>query len=286
MDHEDYNLGTRPAVGFKYPSGIAYIVIPADIDRAIYIAECLKTGTVTIYSEHNGYSNRVPIDKFSLNFIDFPTDIKENGTAVSFTVDPIHNHPIINGIFFKADELCDLVENQFKFKRQMGSNFVEVAGSAANNTLQLNVNADSGGDILINVKSKEQSGKVTISVDGEIVLDALTDTTVRQHGKYTLTTIDRGDQENYATMEQSSDTHTFWDKHHHINTPELKINNGEEPIILGKKWASFMKDFIAEVGKSTVTTALGQMPLLNADAITEYQNKVDELLSTVGFIDK
>ncbi len=47
-----------------------------------------------------------------------------------------------------------------------------------------------------------------------------------------------------------------------------------------------MKSFIAEVGRSTVTTDIGQMPLLNAEQINSYQDQVDELLSTVGFIDK
>jgi hypothetical protein len=47
-----------------------------------------------------------------------------------------------------------------------------------------------------------------------------------------------------------------------------------------------MKNFIQEVGNSTVTTSLGQMPLLNSEAIIKYKEQVDSLLSSIGFIDK
>jgi hypothetical protein len=56
--------------------------------------------------------------------------------------------------------------------------------------------------------------------------------------------------------------------------------------MLGTKTAIFLKDAIEEIGNSTITTMLGQMPLLNSAKILSLQKRVDELLSEVGFINK
>jgi hypothetical protein len=137
-----------------------------------------------------------------------------------------------------------------------------------------------------NVKSKDESGRVALSVDGNIEIEALNDTQIKQHGTCRITTVARDDSSVFAAFEQSTDTHSFWDKHHNINTDEFKINNGEEPLVLGKKFASFMKDFIVELSRITTETAIGQQPILNSQQVLDYQDKVDELLSSVGFIDK
>jgi hypothetical protein len=129
-------------------------------------------------------------------------------------------------------------------------------------------------------------GRVALSVDGNIEIEALNDTQIKQHGSCRITTVARDDSAVFAAFEQSTDTHSFWDKHHNINTDQFKINNGEEPLILGKKFAGFIKDFITEVGKSTVNTSIGEMPLLNAETINSYHDRMDELLSEVSFIDK
>src|SRR5437870_5080190 len=109
----DYNLGTKLQDGEYYSAGLAYIVIPSDVDREKFITECYKTSTVSIFSEHNGFCNRVPIDTFSLNFINFPDKVDEMGSAVSYLLDPVHSRPIIVGIYNTKDEISGLKENKF-----------------------------------------------------------------------------------------------------------------------------------------------------------------------------
>lgn len=285
-ENKDYNLGTKPADGSAYSAGIAYVMIPVDVDRARYIAECYRTSSVSIFSEHNGFTNRVPIDTYSLNFITFPDDVKKFGSAVVFNIDPVSKRPVIIGILNKSDEISGLRENQFRFKRELNGKFVEIFGSPDGANIGLSVSTDRGGQVLINVNSEDQSGKLEVNIAGAVNINASQDTTIKQHGKLTLVTIDKSDDNQFAVVEQTSTRHTFFDDEHDINTKKLSINDGKEPFILGKQWAQFMKDLIKEIGNSTVTTMLGQMPLLNADQILEYQNKVDKLLSTIAFIDK
>lgn len=286
MQENDYNLGVRPDAGEMYSAGIAYVVIPSGVDRAKYITQCYKTSTVSIYSEFNGFSNRVPIDTFTLNFVEFPSDINTFGTAVSFLLEPIHKKPIIVGRYNKQDELCDLKENQFKFKRELNGNFVEIAGSPDGKYLAINVGADKAGEVLINVSSNDESGKVSVKVDGECTITALTDTTLKQYGKLSFVTVNKDDDTEATIEEHTSKGRTVYSEEENINTSKLSINNGDQSFILGQLFKSFLTDFITEVAGSTVTTSLGEMPLLNAEKITAYKDKIDKFLSTVAFLDK
>jgi hypothetical protein len=286
MQESSYNITTRENSKEAYSAGIAYISLPSDIDRDSYIAECYRSGRVSIYSEHNGFFNRVAIDRYSLNFIKFPDSLKEFGSAVSFVLEPVSKRPVITGIYFKTDELSTLQEHQFSFNRELKGNKVEVTGSPEGKYLHLNVIADEAGEITIKVTSKDQSANINLEVDGDVNITASANTNIRQYNQFNLSTVSPTDSEQLTIFEQSQHSHTFIDNEHNINTDKFSINAGEEPIVLGKKFAEFMKNFIQEVGNSTVTTSLGQMPLLNAEKILEYQKQVKSLLSTIGFIDK
>lgn len=286
MQENNYNLGIRMEVGEKYAAGIAYIVIPSDIDRDVYINECYKSSTVSIYSEMNGFNNRVYIDKYSLNFIEFPLTVEKFGSPVSFKVHPVMNMPFIDGIYFNSSELSELKENQFKFKRKLKENFVEIAGSSSEKYLGLNVKADVGGKVYVNVRSVDQSGEINLHADGDVNIQATNNLNLNQSGKFQCVTSSNNDDSEYTVFEQTSTEQSFSNIKHNIYTNTLNINEGKEPFVLGKQFAAFMKDFIDQVGAITTTTALGQMPILNKTQIIQFKDKVDALLSIVAFIDK
>ena len=281
-----YNLGTRMPEGEFYQAGIAYVILPSDVDREKYIRECYKTSTVSIYSEFNGFSNRVPIDKYSLNFVKFPVVKGEYGSAVKYSIDTVHNKPIINGIYFTADEISDLVEHQFKFKRELNGNFVEITGSSDGKYLGINVGADEAGEVYINVKSKDESGKVNINVDGECNITSLHNTTLKQYGKLSFVTQNKDDDEESTVEEHTTTSRTIITKEENIFAEKLNINNGDQNFVLGKKLIEFLDDFITEVGNITTTTSVGQQPILNKVQILGFKKKTEALLSSIGFIDK
>ena len=287
MKEKVNNLVTRIDQSLLHNAGIAYVCLPSDIDRDTYISQCYTTATVSIFSERNGFYNRVPIDVHSLNFVTFPQVLAEFGSAVSFIVDPVVKRPIITGLYFKNDELSALQENQFRFKRELNGNSVEITGSPDGKYLHLNVTADSAGEVSINVSSQDQSAKVSFEVDGDVNVNATGNTNIRQGNQFTLSTIaDTADDTKVAIMRQRATSHLFIDEEHDINTDKFSINAGEEPFILGKQWASFMKNFINEVANSTVETPMGLFPLFNSEQIAAYEDQVDALLSVIGFIDK
>lgn len=288
MEESSYNLGVRPDASLMFPSGIAYVVIPSDVDRSTYIRECFKTSTVSIFSEFNGFTNRVPVDIFTLNFIDFPDNVNQFGSAVSFVVDPVHKKPIVIGMYNKQDELCDLKEHQFKFKRHLNGNVVEIVGSPDGKYLGINVSADKGGEVFLNVKSHDSSGKVNINVDGDCNLTALNNTSIKQFGVLSLITANRDDQDEATVEEHTSTSKTIFTKEEEHNVDKFLINNGEENFMLGQAFKKFVKALINEIASATVTTQLGQMPLINKEKIMKYadDDQIDKFLSTLAFLDK
>lgn len=282
----NYNLGVRPDAAEMFESGIAYIIIPSDVDRDVYIRECYRTKTVSIYSEFNGVSNRVPIDLFSLNFVKFPNDVKELGSAVHFSIDPVRKAPYITAIYFKTDELADLAENQFKFKRELNGNFVEISGSPSDKYLGLTVKSDKGGDLLINVGSEDETGKLTITVEGDVNITSTANTTLKQFNGFSTQTINKENEHQYSLIEQTDEEVNIKADKISFDTDTFKINGGEENMVLGQKLKSFFDDLISELGKTTVTTALGQMPILNKAQVEAFKLKTDTFLSEVGFINR
>lgn len=156
------------------------------------------------------------------------------------------------------------------------------------------VGSDKGGEINLKIDSDDNSGKLSITVDGDINLNAFGNTTIKQYNKLTVQTASSTNQENTSSFIQDADSNKFFDKEHtvnaaeshNINTKKVSINGGDQPFVLGKVLKDFLDDFIDEVSKSTVSTALGQMPLLNAEQIVAYKEKTQKLLSEIAFIDK
>ncbi|HTE25406.1 hypothetical protein [Flavitalea sp.] len=269
-----------------YSAGIAYIVIPKDIDRAKYIDHCYKTGTVSIVSGVNGYTNRVPIDQSTINFITFPNTVNEFGSAVSFLIDPVQKVPIIVGVYNKPDDVGELEENSFRFKRKFQNKIVDIAGSSEKSYLSLGVSSDTGGEVNVNVHSDDSSGRFNVRTAGDVNITASGNTSIEQYQKLTITTLNEDDEADFSTFEQESDTNKFSSDNHEIYTKKLSINEGEEAFLLGNKVKAFLDDLIQELSNITVTTALGQMPILNKAQVLIFKQRTESLLSKIAFIDK
>ena len=286
MEENNYNLGTRPAEGEMYSAGIAYVILPSDVDRDKYVRNCYKTSTVSIYSEHNGFTNRVPVDKLVLGFIEFPTELNKFGSAVSFILEPLHKKPIIVGLYHTNDELSDIEEHQFSFKRSFNGNTVEITGAPDGRYISLNVGAEKAGEISLNVKSIDKSGKVSIDVDGDLNVIAANNIQLRSNNNFKLITQDTAQEGQLSVLEQTPEGHEFFDDEHKVNTNLFSINNGKENFILGQTFKKLFDEFIDELSKITTTTSLGQMPILNKLQVLKFKERTATILSKVGFIDK
>lgn len=276
-----YTLGRTPVLDYKYSVGIAYVALPTDLTRERYIKDCYQNYTVSVWAEDGSFMNRVPITPEVLSFIEFPENYNNLGSPVVYVTEESQSQPIIIGRFPSLKNIGDMREAEFKIGRSYKDAHVEIMGSPKSNCLSLNVNSgDAAGSIFINLVGRKP-GKLQVSTVGDVEFTTSEGTTFTQQQQFKTVTKDRSakDESNDATFEQLPGQHNFKNR-------KFIINNGNEPFVLGKLLKTFLSDLIDEISKSTVSTAIGQQPLLNAAQIAAFKKRTDEFLSIVAYINE
>ena len=265
--------------GSYYRIGRAYIALPTDLDRTAYVRDCYINNWVSLIAEDGGFMNRVPISPEALNFIEFPPTPSDLGSPVCYGVDEETNNPMVIARFSQQGVIGDNKEYGFKFKRSFRDRVVEIFGSPKDNTLNFIVNGgQSGGRLNLSLFSSDRTSIMDVFVAGSINLKAQNTILLEGLNKTTIQTLDPT-YKSKAILEQSSNSHRF------IND-KFNINDGKENFLLGQKWKKLMSDFIDEIASATVSTSIGQQPLINAQKIATFKERLAEPLSSVGFIDK
>jgi hypothetical protein len=171
--------------GDLWSGGIAYVALPQDIDRSIYINECYRSGRISIKMEDGSLFNQAPISLEILNFIDFPLKAGELGSAVVFLNEAVHNHPIIVGRVQKSDELGSGRERVFQIYRKFNDKLVGLIGDVERGVFSLNVNAgDKVGQIYIGLDNDANDNTLEIEVAGDVVLKTTNKTLIENQNEF------------------------------------------------------------------------------------------------------
>ena len=271
-------MSVTPIDGYKWAAGIAYVAIPKDLSREEYIASCYKQGLISIRTEDGGFYNRVPVDKQTFNFIEFPETSDENGSVVVYITEPIHQQPMVVGIVSANNQLTDLKEHQFKFKRIFKDNFVEIVGSAKGGYVGINVDAENDAEVFININNQNKDAKLNINVSGSVEIHSSKDMVLSRYGEYMNETTDEEDESINSYHKQTVTTNEFQNE-------KFIINDGEEPITLGNSLKDILDDLFDLLSKATTVTMLGAQPLSTAVQIGKLKARTDAILSKVSFTD-
>lgn len=261
--------------GYNYPAGIAYVALPTDLDRSRYIALCYKTRTVCVRMDDGAFFTRVPIADRELQEIEFPEDSTKMGSPVVYVTEPVKNQIFIISTFQFPEDLPDLKEGQFKLRRRFLDSYVEISGSAKEKRVSVIVNTETGGEATFNILSKDNTGKLKLDVQGDIEIVVTKNTKLLAGESTNIAT--QNDQDK-SSFNQTPTNNEFINK-------KFTINKGDEAMIRGTAFKSFMDDLIIELSNSTVTTSIGQQPLLNKAQIAAFKEKTQELLSTIAFLE-
>lgn len=273
-----YNIGTQIAQGEKWPVGVGYVTIPTDIDREQFIAHCYQTNSLCIVTEDGGFHKNIPTDTWSFNFIDFPDKPGKNGSLVIYVQEPVHKELIIVATINSDQEIIDLREGQFKLRKKWNNNFVEISGSGKDGNLSLIVDAEDNANLLLHVNNRNNNAKLQMEVSGNIILEALNQIEVISKQNVILAVQNANDQTQQSTVKLSSDSIKNY-------TDNFVINEGTEPIGLGNQIKLIFDNLFDELGRSTTTTSIGQMPLLNAQQLAAMKQNTANILSQISFTD-
>jgi hypothetical protein len=273
----NYNLGQTPQGGYQYPSGIGYIVIPYDLDRDTYISTCFRQGRVTIRTEDGGFINRCPISVDLLNWIKFPTDFKTRGSVVTWSLEPIHKQPIINGILLSNEDVSDLKEHEFKLGRKLDDNHALISGSPKAEYLSVTVKGKKAPKLIFRVLNDQNLAQKIEEIQGTYEATYNSKAEIKSLESIKHSIVDQNEEKEVYHLQTIEGNFFRGDK--------FIINDGKEAMVLGNVLKTFLDKFIDTVAASTVTTSIGQMPLLNAQQIIALKKETESILSEIGKLD-
>lgn len=272
-----YNIGQIPFEDTKWSCGIGYIAIVSDVDRDRFITDCILAGKVSIKTEDGGIYHKCPVSKNIFNDLKWPEKWQDNGTPVFYVTEQKHQQPVILGTFNFNDEIIDLRENGFKITKENRNQLVQISGNTDYvGELTIFVKGTEESRFVIKVSNEANEGMVDIDVEGGFELRTVSD--IKNISKERIINQVGEKEEESSTISQTS-------SEVNIRVSKFSVNDGSEAVMLGNMWKDMMDAFIDEVSKSTVSTALGQMPLLNAVQIANFREKTEEILSQYSFTD-
>lgn len=258
----------------RHSGGVGYIYTPSDIGRDEYIIDCLTNNWLSIYIEGEGVTHRVHTPHQVLNFISFGMNEKELGSPVVWILHELKKQIVVVATYQDYSEIGNLEENTFSFIRKFGNSFVEIRGNPAKNYLNLVLVGNGESNLNIICRNSQKNSTITIESDGqvaikskEVVLRSLVENQFIARGRDSHTTI--GQTPTEITLQG----------------PAIIINSGDQAALLGNIFQDFIDDFIVELSKVTITTSIGQMPILNKQQVLDFQKRVHDLVSEKFFYD-
>lgn len=250
----------------RYAINIAYVVLPSNVEREKYIQDCIRNNTVDCLTETGDFIKDTFVARGLMSNISFPAKVRQMGTAVILVTVPKYNQCIVIGILPKGDEIEEIKEKQFYFVSETENGIVTLSGVGSDPGMYINIESftDSGGDLIIDISNKSNTGNLKINVKGFIEVIAENNITVSSKTQIINQVLDEnGDQKRMIT----------------INPDFILLGEGTEPVLLGNTTRDLLKDIIDAIAAITTTTALGPMPILNKAQVTLLKNNIDRILS-------
>lgn len=156
------------SVGDRMSAGVGYVMLPIDVDRDKFIQRCLRTGTISLFTENTEFINNVKIDRWTLQQIDWPDKQAELGDCIFWVNMPKHNVPVAVAILTKNNQIIDLVENEFSLTKNSKNGSVSISGNSDKGVINIIVNSDKDGQFNVSVINKNDQAKFNLSVRGEV----------------------------------------------------------------------------------------------------------------------
>ena len=265
---QDKRVGIASIRGSSYSAGVANIIIPPDVDRDTFVAECLRIGRVSIQPEWNNSIHRVKCDKGVLQQIRFPTleDDDIQGSQVVFLTMSKQQQPIVIACIDSIVEYGSLDENQFQLSKRTDFGSVSIIGDGKGRlSVSISSEAKKQGLFDISITNPDDSAKLNVNVRGTSSITTSGKTSLLSNAEVEVKVTD-GETESYLSITKDEILQI---------SESIKHNSGKEPMLLGQSTIDLLQEFINLVATSIV---MGQ-PLSNAANIARLATQLNSLLS-------
>ena len=246
---------------------VGYLFLPPDLDRDLYIKDCLKSQTVSMRDEKGGFWKNVFVSKGLLSSLVFPVNTKSKGSVLVCNKVPRNNVPICVAVLDLKDVSGILSEeNQFRIQRISNdkNNSIDLDGRAEKGTLDISVSAKetNKGKFNINVTNADKTaelnlyvkGKVNVLTDEEINLDSLKKMTFRivDNENKLVSKIEQEIGVGLTITDEWGNTVTTRNSEIKIkeNSGEREFKMTPNEVFIGKNGSDFKKLILGEVLKN------------------------------------
>jgi stress response protein YsnF len=249
------------------------VYLPIEYDREKYIRHCFLTGTVTLINENAESVHNVKVGKMTMKLIDFPADEKSFGSEVVCVTLPYSGEIRVVDVYVGKTEFDQQGEHQIKLSKSVDGEHAQVLIDGKRGRVAISVDSDDDqGEVNISVTNSNRTGKLSVNVNGEIMVVNDGKTTVQSSQEIQLEQYD--DEADERTSVNIKKDQVL------VTSKKILLNDSDEPVLLGNKTVSLMKEILDQLGKESA----GPYPLVGRPIYTQIAGKLEELKSQLSFV--
>lgn len=282
-----FGLDTTTLVGF------GYIFIPKDIDREIYIQDCLKRQQLNLLNEHTRIDN-VKIPKHLIGDIEFPLTYKELGSYILYVTIPKYNQPIAIGILNKDNSTNDLKEGEFKIIKSNSTSELAFILNSKNGLVILKGESNINSELRLDFKGTQSI--INILCENKIYQESK-DYESRVYNSYSTKIKGEGEDDletniryingvGYNYKDEFENEITCKEGQVEIISEKIVHSTGTEPMVLGNKLVETLSSLCDALSQLTVPTALGPSGVpINISEFQNIKKELDNIKSKISYLD-
>ena len=311
MDKGRGSLGGKSIRKGVHTTIVAYVTVPEDIDRDLFIKRCYATRTVVLRDEYGAFWNRVFVPKGQMENIIFPEISGELGSMVICNRIPKHEYPVIVAVFDLKD-IASTITKEYQSRNQkidrVTGNSIDVIHDSKKASLEVNVNSkeDSKGELNINISNPDTTAKLNVFVKGNVDIIAEDSIRMKFINEFNVSMYDEDDNgisefsynketgfllrdewNNEISMSEKSIKIKEKTSEVELEVRDGKINlgksgNSKEFIVMGETLVKLLKKLLKEIKKITVPTAHGPSGVpINNPSFIQIESTIDTILSKI-----
>lgn len=292
MSKIDINRGNDNNIS---ASGIAYVIIPNNIEIADYVQKCYRNHTLSIGGGYGSTDmHNVKVLDGVLDKIHFPSGDKL-GSSVFWVRDSFTNRPVVIGVLESGNSGLTQRYEQ-RIYQEAANKIVEMFLDALNARLIITSSGDANvpSEIIIKATSDNKLGdkiklisKDLIAIEGNTLrIDLSTDLNLLiNDGEKDILSIN-GNENEYRIKDNYGNEFIFNKENCQILTPKFNVGQGNEPMILGNTLLGLLKELIDAITSMTVLTHVGASGTpLNAAVFNDIKSRLETALSKLSNTD-
>jgi hypothetical protein len=177
MKDKQSSVRRNPIPGARSSAGVGYISLPIDVDKDVFIQQCLNLHVVSIVTEDGEFINNVSVDEDKMQSIRFPDSYKGIGSCVVWVNLPKVNKPIIVAILNPKDKASKISEQNLHnvIRRNSIKDNVGASSKIDGNKgkILLTTEGESEGESIVSIRvfNNAKKGKLDAYVQGNVKVE-------------------------------------------------------------------------------------------------------------------